>query len=127
MQNKVNQNKEIKHALDCHQIAQARAAMRKPKDINELFQGGSRRLTDLKSRAQGRSTVLKHVCAALPPKLAEKVASAGLEQGQLTLGVAGAAWASRLRYASEILRDGVGESMGVEIRSVRIKVVRPCA
>ncbi len=101
--------------------------MRKPKNINELFQGGSRRLTDLKSRAQERSTVLKHVCAVLPSKLAEKVASAGLEQGQLTLGVAGAAWACRLRYASESLREGVGQSMGVEIRSVRIKVVPPCA
>lgn len=99
--------------------------MRKPKNINELFQGGSRRLTDLKSRTEQRSAVLEHVCAALPAKLAEKVLSAGLEQGQLTLGVSGAAWASRLRYATERLREGVGQSMGVEIRIVRIKVVRP--
>jgi len=101
--------------------------MRKPKNINELFQGGSRRLTDLKSRTQERSAVLRHVCAVLPPKLAEKVVSAGLEQGQLTVGVSGAAWASRLRYATETLREGVGESMGIEIRQIRIKVVRPGA
>jgi len=99
--------------------------MRQPKHINELFQGGSQRLTDLKTRTEQRSAVLEHVCAALPGKLAERVLSAGLEQGQLTLGVTGAAWASRLRYATESLRLGVGQSMGVEIRIVRIKVVRP--
>jgi len=65
------------------------------------------------------------VCAALPEKLAERVLSAGVEQGQLTLGVTGAAWASRLRYATDSLRTAVGHSMGVEIRTVRIKVVRP--
>ncbi len=99
--------------------------MRKTKNIKELFQGGSRRLTDLKSRTDKRSAVLKHVCAVLPPKLADKVLSAGLEQGQLTVGVSSAAWASRLRYATDTLRAGVGESMGVEIQSVRIKVVPP--
>ncbi len=99
--------------------------MQKPKHINELVRGGSRRLTDLKCRTERRSAVLEHVCAALPEKLAERVLSAGLEQGQLTLGVGSAAWASRLRYATDILRAGVGESMGVEIQSVRIKVVSP--
>ncbi len=99
--------------------------MRKPKHINELFQGGSRRLTDLKGRTEQRSAVLRHVCAALPEKLAERVLSAGVEQGQLTLGVTGAAWASRLRYATDSLRTAVGQSMAVEIRTVRIKVVRP--
>jgi hypothetical protein len=69
--------------------------------------------------------VLSHVCNALPPQLAETIASAGVEQSRLTIGVAGAAWASRLRYVTETLRKRVGESMGVEIRSVRIKVVPP--
>ncbi|MGO9512451.1 MAG: DciA family protein [Steroidobacteraceae bacterium] len=101
--------------------------MRKPKDIKELMAGGSDRLTALKSRTRARSDILTHVCSALPPKLAETVASAGLEHGQLTIGVVGAAWASRLRYGTETLRTRVGESLGVEIQSIRIKVVPPVA
>jgi len=102
-----------------------RAAVRKSKNINELMTGGSKRLTALKSQTRARSAVLAHVCSALPPKLGERVASAGIERGQLTIGVLGAAWASRLRYVTETLRKRVGESMGVEIQSVRIKVVPP--
>jgi len=87
--------------------------------------GGSKRLTDLKSRTRARSDVLTHVLTALPPKLADTIASAGLEHGQLTIGVVGAAWASRLRYVTETLSKRVGESLGVEIQSIRIKVVPP--
>ena len=68
---------------------------------------------------------LEHVCAALPPSLAQTVVSAGLEGGQLTIGVAGASWASRLRYVTDTLRKRVGGSMGVEIKTVRIRVVPP--
>jgi hypothetical protein len=99
--------------------------MQKPKSINELIRIGGRRLTDLKVQTQERTVALEHVCAALPPPLAQTVVSAGLQNGQLTVGVAGAAWASRLRYVTDTLRKRVGGSMGVEINSVRIKVVPP--
>jgi Dna[CI] antecedent, DciA len=89
--------------------------------------GGSGRLGALGRQSRERSAVLVHVCAALPPKLAASVASAGIVAGQLTVGVSGAAWASRLRYVTETLRKRVGESMGVEIRTVRLKVVPPSA
>lgn len=69
--------------------------------------------------------VLEHVCRALPPKLAETVVSAGLEHGRLTIGVAGAPWASRLRYLADTLRLQVGASMGVAVQSVRIRVAPP--
>jgi hypothetical protein len=105
----------------------ARGDVRKSKDIKELFAGGSARLTNLKERSRARSAVLAHVQAALPANLARTVASAGLEQGRLTVGVAGAAWASRMRYATELLRQKVGQSMGVEIQRVRIKVVQPAS
>jgi hypothetical protein len=99
--------------------------MKKPLKINEILIGGGARLTALKSQTSERAAVLAHVCAALPPNLAKTVASAGLGEGQLTLGVVGAAWASRLRYVTETLRKRVSDSLGVEIRSVRIKVVPP--
>jgi len=87
--------------------------------------GGSARLTALKNRALERSRTIEHVRAALSPTLAKAVASAGIEAGVLRIGVKGAAWASRLRYTVDMLRSKVGESMGVEISGVRIKVVPP--
>ncbi len=97
--------------------------MQKSKTINELLSTAGGRVGALKSQAAARSSVRMHVCAALPPELAAAVASAGLEKGQLTIGVSGAAWASRLRYVTETLRKRVGDSTGTEIRSVRLKVV----
>ncbi|HMK84970.1 MAG TPA: DciA family protein [Steroidobacteraceae bacterium] len=70
-----------------------------------------------------RSDVLKWVVAALPPELRQRVATAGIEGADLKIGVAGASWASRLRYQTEPLRRAVSESAGVEIKRVRIKVV----
>jgi hypothetical protein len=99
--------------------------LRKSRDIKSLFEGGSARLTSLLHRSRARSAVLTHVQAALPLDLARTVATAGLEQGCLTLGVAGAVWASRLRYATGALCEKVGQSMGVEIQRVRIRVVQP--
>ena len=99
--------------------------MRKPRTINEILMGSGARLTALRSQTNNRAAVLAHVCAALPPNLAKAVVSAGVGDGRLTLGVVGAAWASRLRYVTETLRKRVGESLGVEIRSVRIRVVPP--
>jgi len=81
----------------------------------------------LRIRSQLRDTVLEHVRAALSPTLAATVVTAGLEQGQLTLGVAGAPWAARLRYATDALRTAVGRSMAVDVLRVRIKVVPPTA
>jgi len=95
----------------------------KPKSINELLKVGGRRLSDLKAKSQQRSLALEHVCAALPPKLAENVVSAGVQDGRLTVGVASAAWAARLRYVTDVLKTRVNDSMGIEIHSIRIKVV----
>ncbi len=71
--------------------------------------------------------VLEHVCAALPARLARTVATAGIDQGQLRIGVTGAVWATRLRYLSDTLRKRVGESMGIDVSSVRVRVVPPRA
>ncbi|MEA3149489.1 MAG: hypothetical protein QOD56_428 [Gammaproteobacteria bacterium] len=99
--------------------------MQKPKSINELFKAGGKRLTDLKAKSLHRSSVLEHVCAALPAKLAENVITAGIDQGRLTIGVAGAQWATRLRYAADSLRSQVGGSLAMDIQSVRVRVVPP--
>jgi hypothetical protein len=95
----------------------------KTRNINKLFEGHSGRLTSLKTRSRERSHTLAQVLEALPPKLAATVTTAGIEGGRLTIGVSGAAWASRLRYVTEMLRRRVGDAMGIDIRTVRIKVV----
>jgi hypothetical protein len=99
--------------------------VRNSRSIKELLTGGNKHLTALKSKTRERSLVLTHVCSALPPQLAAAIVTAGIELGQLTIGVVGASWASRLRYLTDTLRKRVGESMGVEIHRVRIKVVPP--
>jgi hypothetical protein len=99
----------------------------KPKSIKELFRVGGKRLAALSVETRERSKAREHVCAALPPKLAQTVVTAGIVHGRLNIGVAGATWAARLRYVTESLRLQVGASMGVDIHSVRIRVVPPRA
>jgi len=69
--------------------------------------------------------VVEQVRASLPARLATAVVSAGVLQGRLTIGVAGAVWASRLRYLTEYVRKRVGSATGIAIVSVRIRVVPP--
>jgi Dna[CI] antecedent DciA-like protein len=109
--------REIRHHFGCR--------VEKYRNINVLFEGSSERLTSLRARSHERSQTLAHVVAALPPKLAQTVATAGIEHGRLTIGVSGGAWASRLRYVTEMLRRRVSDATGIEIRTVRIKVVHP--
>jgi hypothetical protein len=99
--------------------------MQKPKHLSELLAGPGKRLNALKTRSVKRSRVLDQVRAALPIRLAQAVASAGVEEGRLTVGVVGAVWATRLRYFTDVLRRGVSGSTGVDIVSVRIRVVPP--
>lgn len=88
---------------------------------------GSDRLAALKTRTEARSAALEHVCKALPQELANVIVTAGIVDAKLTIGVAGAAWAARLRYVTETLRMRVSGSLGVDIHSIHIKVVPPRA
>ena len=105
----------------------SRVAMQNPRSLSDLLSRTGNKLTALKARSRHRSLVVDQVRAALPPRLAEAVVSAGLEQGRLTIGVVGAVWASRLRYLTESVRTHVGSSLGTVILSVRVKVVPPPA
>jgi len=96
--------------------------MKNSLNINELL--GSGRLKGLQAQRRERRDVLAHVRAALPAELEGSVLTAGLAEGRLTVGVSAGAWASRLRYRSQGLRERVAETLGREIHSVRIKVVQ---
>jgi hypothetical protein len=95
----------------------------KPKTINELLNSGGKRLSSLAEKSAARTTALQRVCAALPAELAQAVVSAGLDAGKLTIGVASAAWAARLRYVIDDLRAPLTKSLGADIQTIRIRVV----
>src|SRR6266704_1922029 len=99
--------------------------MQNPRSVSDLLSRSGNKLTALKVRSQERSLVVEQVRAALPARLALAVASAGIDQGRLTIGVVGGAWASRLRYLTESIRTRVSASRGVVIVSVRVRVVPP--
>jgi hypothetical protein len=96
--------------------------VKKSLSINELLEAG--RLKGLQTRSRERRDVLTQVRAALPSELKKTVLTAGIEEGCLTVGVSAGAWASRLRYRSQALRESVAQALGREILSVRIKVVQ---
>jgi hypothetical protein len=99
--------------------------MQNSKSLSELLARGGKRLSLLKDRSKERAQIVEQVRAALPARLAQSVMSAGLDGDRLTIGVVGAVWASRLRYATEAIRKKVALSAGKEILSVRIRVVPP--
>jgi hypothetical protein len=99
--------------------------MQNSKSLSELLERGGTRLSLLKARSEARVAILEQVKAALPPKLADAVSSAGLELGKLTVGVSQAVWASRLRYSAEALKKKVSKSSGQDIQAVRIRVLPP--
>jgi len=99
--------------------------MQNSKSLSELLARGGKRLSRLVDLAAERSQIVEQVRAALPARLAQSVASAGLDGGRLTIGVVGAVWASRLRYSSDAIRKRVAKSLGKEVLTVRIRVVPP--
>jgi len=101
--------------------------MQNSKSLSELLARGGKRLSRLVDKAEERLQIVEQVRAALPARLAQSVASAGLDGSRLTIGVVGAVWASRLRYSTEAIRKRVAQSAGKEISSVRIRVVPPVA
>src|ERR1700681_1735637 len=97
--------------------------MQNPRSVSDLLSRSGNKLTALKMRSAERARVVGFVRAALPPRLAPAVVSAGIDQGRLTVGVVGGVWASRLRYLTESVRKRVAASMGIVIVSVRVRVV----
>src|SRR5258708_28085927 len=101
--------------------------MQNSKSLSELLARGGKRLSLLKERSAERSQIVECVRSALPARLAQSVASAGLDGGPLTVGVVGAVWASRLRYSTEAIRTRVAKSFGKDILTARIPLFPPVA
>jgi hypothetical protein len=100
--------------------------MEKSKKISELLNTAGR-LTGLEAKSRQRSKILAEVRAALPERLAQAVVSAGVEEGRLTIGVAGSVWAARIRYCAEATRIALNRKLETTVLTVRIRVVPPQA
>ena len=96
--------------------------MEKISKISEILEGNAR-LAGLGARSKHRLRVLDEVRAALPERLAQAVVSAGVEDTRLTIGVVGSVWASRIRYTADATRTILSEKLGVQLLTVRIRVV----
>lgn len=86
-------------------------------------------LGQLLHTSRARESLRAAVCALLPPELAATVRSAAFEDGCLRLGVAGSAWAARLRFLAPQVRrrlaaPGADWTWG-EVESVEIHVAAP--
>jgi hypothetical protein len=124
---KVDSKQGFPHGIPIQFTINSPVAMQNPRSVSDLLSRSGNKLSALKIRSQQRSLVLEQVRAALPARLAQAVASAGIEQGRLTIGVVGGVWASRIRYFTDAVRKGVSGSLGVEILGIRIRVVPPSA
>src|SRR5271170_1084610 len=124
---KVDSKQGFPHGFPMSFTPRSLVAMQNPRSVSDLLSRTGNKLTELKTRSRERSLVVEQVRAALPARLAQAVATAGIESGKLTIGVVGAVWASRLRYLTEVLRKRVGGTMGTAILSVKIRVVPPPA
>lgn len=124
MQKKVHQNKDFRTLFE-QSFSLVSTAMQYPKSISELLRGPHKRLDDLGRRLDRRDAALVAVRAALPQELAAQIASAGCEGGRLSVGVASAAWASRMRYALAEARTALAAALGEEIGTIRVLIVPP--
>ena len=68
---------------------------------------------------------LQAVRAALPEGLGERVWGAAIRDGTLTVLVASAAWATRVRYHAPGLQEDVGSRLGVTLQRVQVRVRPP--
>src|SRR6266404_6312913 len=76
-------------------------AMQNLRSVSDLVSRNGNKLTALKIRSQERTLVVEQVRATLPARIALAEASAGMEQGRLTIAGVGVVLTSRLMYLTE--------------------------
>jgi hypothetical protein len=124
MQKKPSQNKDFRTVRLDRNESNRKNPEENSRTVRELLTSGAGKLEELKRRLATRYTVLTGVQSALPAQLAAELISAGLEDGQLTLGASSAAWASRLRYVIEPLKPALAALLDAEISVVKVRVAR---
>lgn len=84
-------------------------------------------LERLRQGSRQADSALQAVRAALPEDLREHVWGAAIRDRTLTVLVASAAWATRVRYHAPDLREDVGRRLAEAVDRVQVRVRPPGA
>ena len=93
----------------------------KPTSVSDLLGKGQGLLERLRQGSAKADLTLQAVRGLLPADLAEHVWGATLRDGTLTVLVASAAWATRIRYHAPGLKDQAAAGLGTDITRVLVK------
>lgn len=91
--------------------------------LNKLLAAPGGALAQLLADGRRQEQLLAQVRQHLPGELADAVASAGIADGALHLGVTSGAWASRLRFLAPQLRRQLGDRLDRPLDEVRVHVL----
>jgi len=97
----------------------------KPTSVSDLLAKGQGLVERLRKGSAEADRALQAVRTALPEGLGERVWGAAIRDGTLTVLVASAAWATRVRYHAPGLKDDVGGQLGVALQRVQVRVRPP--
>jgi hypothetical protein len=120
LKTRISAQSECRHFMTKYGVS-----MQNSKSVSDLMAASTQRLAALAAQLKQRGATVELVRGALPAPLARHIASAGIDKGCLSIGVTGAAWATRLRYQTDNLRRRLGAALHMNIASVRIRVVLP--
>jgi hypothetical protein len=91
--------------------------------LHKLLAAPDGALAQLLADGRRQQQLLAQVRQRLPGELADAVASAGIADGALHLGVTSGAWASRLRFLAPQLRRQLGDRLGQPLNEVCVHVL----
>lgn len=90
--------------------------------LSELLAKGNPTLERLRQGVKAADAALVAVRHNLAPDVRDHVWGASLADGQLTLLVDSAGWATRVRYAVPELKTGVAGELGQPVEKVTVRV-----
>jgi len=93
----------------------------KPTSVSDLLGKGQGLLERLRQGSAQADLTLQAVRAVLPAGLGEHVWGATVRDRTLTVLVASAAWATRIRYHAPGLKDQAAQRLGIEIDRVLVR------
>jgi len=104
-------------------MQQERAALKpeKPTSVSDLLGKGQGLLQRLRQGSAKADETLQAVCGVLPENLGKHVWGATLREGTLTLLVASAAWATRIRYHAPDLKEQAATRLGQPVERVLVR------
>jgi hypothetical protein len=93
----------------------------KPTSVSDLLGKGQGLLERLRQGSAKADATLQAVCSVLPENLGKHVWGATLREGTLTVLVASADWATRIRYHAPDLKERAAKGLGQRVDRVLVR------